>query len=511
MQKRIGNYCLVDELGKGQFGVVYKAFCVDRPREIYAVKCIPKSIINKSKYMERLFETETSLMFRLDSPHIMRLFEINETMNNYYLVMTYCDGGDLELLLSKLGRFPEPVVRVYLRHLAAGFRVLVANNVMHRDIKLANLFLHGGELVIGDLGFCRAGAALTSTQLGTPLTMSPEMLFCHGEVEYDNRTDLWSIGIVLYQMLYGCFPFEPATAQELMHMVQHQSGDALVFPAEAEVSPGLQRLIRSLLQFEPARRISWEEFFAHELTAPELPAPDVRDNSDALSRDVRCSLPSAELEEPPAAVQVDPIRFCAHEEAKLKFLTDAVRRLRLAAENPLVKDGSAPLLLLASVALFHKALAKFQHAVRGLEGQSLSFSPNDLQVFLTSSNFKGALAGLQDTLRINKSLYEVVLARAMRELKDPQLREKLQRCSQLSYDELGEADRLLQYIFEELRNVVARIDCKKQGIDELRSALLLLHVSVHDVKFLRFDAEGHFDWETFRSSLDQQQALRVLN
>lgn len=95
-RKKVGNYYLVGELGRGQFGVVYKGLSVANPSRHLAIKCIPKEKLEKHSYLGKLFKAEVQAMCKLNSPHIMHLFEMVETTNNYYLVMNFCNGGDLE-------------------------------------------------------------------------------------------------------------------------------------------------------------------------------------------------------------------------------------------------------------------------------------------------------------------------------------------------------------------------------------------------------------------------------
>lgn len=116
-------------------------------------------------------------MSEIDHPNIMHLFDFLESGSSYYLVMQYCNRGDLESYLSKQARnyFTEKEAIYYLKQIMNGFQVLRKNRVMHRDFKLANIFLNDETLVIGDFGFARAGFEMAQTNLGTPLTKAPEL------------------------------------------------------------------------------------------------------------------------------------------------------------------------------------------------------------------------------------------------------------------------------------------------------------------------------------------------
>ena len=145
-----------------------------------------------------------------------------------------------------------------------GFRELHKHQIMHRDVKLANMFLKEDTIVIGDFGFAKQGVETTKTRLGTPITMAPELLMSK-ESSYTNKADLWSIGVVFYQLLFGKNPFDSKNYQELKNKVRTQSGDRLIFPQIMSVSTQCKKILVSLLQFDPDHRIEWRDFFNHEL------------------------------------------------------------------------------------------------------------------------------------------------------------------------------------------------------------------------------------------------------
>lgn len=97
-----------------------------------------------------------------------------------------------------------------------GFKELRKHKVLHRDFKLANLFVHNNTLIIGDFGFAKSGQEMAETKLGTPLTMAFEILSNSENASYNSKADLWSVGVVYYQMLFGETPFFGLTMQELI-------------------------------------------------------------------------------------------------------------------------------------------------------------------------------------------------------------------------------------------------------------------------------------------------------
>ena len=110
-----------------------------------------------------------------------------------------------------------------------GFAELYKHKVMHRDFKSANIFLHKGILVIGDFGFAKCGEDIATTKLGTPYNMAPELLLTPpGQRScYTNKADLWSIGVVFFEMLFGEIPFKAYTLEDLKKEVKNKSGKNL--------------------------------------------------------------------------------------------------------------------------------------------------------------------------------------------------------------------------------------------------------------------------------------------
>lgn len=120
---------------------------------------------------------ETGIMHTINHPNIMHLYEYMESSSTYYLVINYCNQGDLENYLSKQsgGIVSETMALYFLKQIMNGFQVLHKHKVMHRDFKLANIFLNDDTVVIGDFGFAKAGFDMAQTKLGTPLTTAPEI------------------------------------------------------------------------------------------------------------------------------------------------------------------------------------------------------------------------------------------------------------------------------------------------------------------------------------------------
>ncbi len=263
MQKRqVGKYQLDRELGQGQFGQVYLALDTEDNNKCYAMKVIQKEKLLCSPLLTRLFESEIKIMQVLKHPNLLHLYDILETSNNYYVVTQFCDGGDLETYLESKTFLEVPEAVYFLKQILCGFTELHLKKIMHRDFKLANVFLHQGMAIIGDFGFAKAGVEMTTTRLGTPFNMSPELLL-NKNAPYTNKSDIWSIGVVFYQLIYGKLPFPALTLDELKDKVIRYSGSRLYFNENFDTSDEIKELLCRMLEPDVNNRINWSELFSH--------------------------------------------------------------------------------------------------------------------------------------------------------------------------------------------------------------------------------------------------------
>ncbi|KAL9252915.1 Serine/threonine-protein kinase ATG1a-like protein, partial [Drosera capensis] len=189
------------------------------------------------------------------------------TQEKIYLVLEYCDGGDLASYIQRHGQVSEDVARHFMRQLAAGLQVLRDNHLIHRDLKPQNLLLSSKDvtpsLKIGDFGFARylKPQGLADTFCGSPLYMAPEVF---QNQKYDAKADLWSVGAILFQLVTGRPPFGGSSPTDLFQNVVKTS--ELRFPEGALkfLSPDVVELCRSLLRRNPVERLTFEEFFNHK-------------------------------------------------------------------------------------------------------------------------------------------------------------------------------------------------------------------------------------------------------
>ena len=262
-RKKIGPYILLDVIGEGEFGVVYSAVSTEN-NEKYAIKCQKKQFIQDNEMYRRLLNTEIGIMHKIQHPNIVHLHDLMESTNNYYLIIDFCNQGDFNHYLRSKGvRFLEERHAIScLAQIANGFRELRKYKIMHRDFKLANILVHDEVLKIGDFGLAKRGHEVAKTIVGTYMTMAPELLCSDGQNTYTGKADLWSVGFVYYQMLFGKPPFFGLSPNEIFMDIRSKQ-NRLDFPHE--ISPASKDLLNHLLQMTPDDRIDWTEFFNHPL------------------------------------------------------------------------------------------------------------------------------------------------------------------------------------------------------------------------------------------------------
>ena len=259
MVKLVDNYVLERVIGKGQYGEVYKGYRKDTGEDV-AVKAVNRKSL-KGKFYE-LLENEIKVLRSCNNPNIIKLYDIKKTSNNIYLMLEYCNEGDLMQYLKKKGKLTEDEVIEFFVQILNAFKTLVKSKIMHRDFKLANILKHNGNIKIADFGFAKilGDEAFTTTMLGSPLNMAPEIL---GNKDYNSKADIWSIGTCVYELLFGRPPY---TAKNIVELLQKIQRTPFSLPPDAKISPALTDALNRMLVFDPDKRIEWDELFNHKVT-----------------------------------------------------------------------------------------------------------------------------------------------------------------------------------------------------------------------------------------------------
>lgn len=256
-----------DLIGHGAFAVVFKGRHKEKPDVEVAIKCINKKNLAKTQV---LLAKEIKILKELKHEKIVRLLDYQEIGGCVYLIMEYCNGGDLADYLQLKGTLSEDTIRVFLQQIAQAMKALQSKGIVHRDLKPQNILLchphgrrssfHNTSIKLADFGFARhlQTNTMAATLCGSPMYMAPEVIMSQN---YDAKADLWSIGTIVYQCLTGKAPFHARTPQELRRF--YECNRTLLPRIPKETSSNLRHLLLSLLQRNPKDRMSFDEFFNH--------------------------------------------------------------------------------------------------------------------------------------------------------------------------------------------------------------------------------------------------------
>ncbi|KAG7499738.1 serine serine/threonine-protein kinase ULK1 isoform X1 [Solea senegalensis] len=256
-----------DLIGHGAFAVVFKGRHREKHDWEVAVKCINKKNLAKS---QTLLGKEIKILKELKHENIVALLDFQETASSVYLVMEYCNGGDLADYLHSKGTLSEDTIRVFLQQIAGAMKVLQSKGIIHRDLKPQNILLsypagrksHSNNtcIKIADFGFARylQNNMMAATLCGSPMYMAPEVIMSQ---TYDAKADLWSLGTIVFQCLTGKAPFQASSPQDLRLFYEKNKNLSPNIPRET--SSHLRHLLQGLLQRNHKDRMDYDEFFCH--------------------------------------------------------------------------------------------------------------------------------------------------------------------------------------------------------------------------------------------------------
>ncbi len=270
-KKQIGPYvlCLDDKLGEGAFGAVYLGYLKTNPEELYAIKQVNINVSEKElEFLKGLLEREVNVMQTLSHENVIKLIDISITSNNIYLITEICNGGDLDRY--KMDLTVEETLTC-IKKIVKAMIYANSNNIIHRDLKPANVLVHDGVIKLADFGFARfvedpkLSNQLTSKK-GSPLYMAPEVYF---DEKYDAKCDVWSVGVMFYEMIFKKTPWFGISAPDLF--INNIKDKPLKFPKDHKVDPLIIDLITHMLQIKPKNRFNFKEVEEHEVFKKKIP------------------------------------------------------------------------------------------------------------------------------------------------------------------------------------------------------------------------------------------------
>jgi TolB-like protein/tRNA A-37 threonylcarbamoyl transferase component Bud32/Tfp pilus assembly protein PilF len=260
-----GKYKILEEIGQGGMGIVYKAEDIKLKRCV-ALKFLPPHLMDSPELKER-FLVEAQAAAALNHPNICVIYEIGESSEHPYIAMEYVEGETLRDKVKK-GPLKAEEALTIASQVAAGLGEAHRKGIIHRDIKSANIMVTAkGQAKVMDFGLAKlqGGSSLTKSQttLGTVAYMSPEQ--ARGD-ELDQRTDLWSLGVVLYEMLTATMPFRGDHDQAVIYAILHHEPEPLK-KLRAEVPAGLDEIVGQSLAKKPADRYRTMEELREDVEA----------------------------------------------------------------------------------------------------------------------------------------------------------------------------------------------------------------------------------------------------
>ena len=273
------RYRLIALLGRGGMGEVYRADDLSLGSPV-ALKFLPEA--KTDEYTLERFRNEVRIARRISHPNVCRVYDIGQAEDRVFLSMEYVDGEDLSSLLRRIGRLPSDKALEIARKICAGLAAAHDKGVLHRDLKPANIMLDGrGEVLIMDFGLAGIAHEIEDVRSGTPAYMAPEQL---SGKEVTVRSDIYSLGLVLYELFTGKAAFDGKTLDEIVR-TRRDSTPHRPSTLVRDMDPLVERAILHCLEADPENRpgsalmvaaaLPGGDPLAAALAAGETPSPQV--------------------------------------------------------------------------------------------------------------------------------------------------------------------------------------------------------------------------------------------
>ena len=269
IDQRLGPYRITDEIGSGGMATVYRAYQPSMDRHV-AIKVIRSSILHEPTLKER-FRREARLIARLEHPHLLPVYDFDGDHEPPYIVMRYLEGGTLKQVMEH-GHLPHDEMLYLLGQVAAALDYAHRQGVIHRDLKPSNVMIdREGNAFVTDFGIARSASTPGQENLtdpgnlvGTPAYMSPEQ--ARGQSDVDPAADLYSLGVMVFEMLTGSVPFQNESSLAVL-MAHLNEPIPSATERNGQLPQAVDRVLRTALAKEKGARYPKAEAFVTDLTA----------------------------------------------------------------------------------------------------------------------------------------------------------------------------------------------------------------------------------------------------
>ncbi|CAD8169533.1 unnamed protein product [Paramecium pentaurelia] len=266
-------------LGKGGFAKCYEVTCIES-KKVLAAKIIAKSTLKKGRTKAKLI-TEIKLHKSLHHQNIVQFEDVFEDNDNVYILLELCQNQTLNELLKRRRRITQIEVQCYLKQLIGALKYIHSHRVLHRDLKLGNLFINDKmELKLGDFGLATKldyDGQRRITICGTPNYIAPEIL--DDRMGHSYQADIWSVGVIIYTLLIGKPPFETSDVKTTYNKISQCQFN---FPDHIQISENAKNLISRILVLDPSKRLTLDEILSHPFMTSN-PIPKTTHISQLLS------------------------------------------------------------------------------------------------------------------------------------------------------------------------------------------------------------------------------------
>lgn len=287
--KQIGEYIIIQpDIAKGAFASIHKG-----EHKYSRIPVAIKEIkVNDVKNLKKYVIRELEIHKKLNHPNIVKIYDIiiKDDINTIFMIMEYCGYGDLQKFQNKKP-LCEKYIQQYMIQLRDALKYLYDNNIVHRDLKPQNILLINPlQIKITDFGLARhtttkqndniasndisaildkefAEQDLFSTYCGSPIYMSPELL---NKQNYNSKSDLWSVGVILYELITGYPPYIAKNITQLINKVNYEPVNLdNIMTSNNDISPDCFDLLKQLLNTNKHSRMNWNSFFNHKWFSPD--------------------------------------------------------------------------------------------------------------------------------------------------------------------------------------------------------------------------------------------------